>query len=124
MSVGATTTASASNVERWLRPLRRLYARPSSAIGSTIFAVFLVFALFGPLIAPFSATEQIIADRSQPPSLDHLLGTDRLGRDIFSRVVLGARDIFLLAGLGTAVVVFSGPLRVFWPPTLEVGLRR
>ena len=49
-----------------------------------------MFALFGPLIAPFSATEQIIADRSQPPSLDHLLGTDRLGRDIFSRVVLGA----------------------------------
>jgi peptide/nickel transport system permease protein len=91
-----------------LAPLRALYARPSSAVGTTIVLIFLVFALFGPILTPYSATEQLLADRSQPPSLDHLFGTDRLGRDIFSRVVIGARDIFLLAGLGTGVAVLVG----------------
>lgn len=88
--------------------VRRLYARPSSAVGATIFVVFLLLAVFGPLVAPYGATEQIIVDRSQPPSLDHLFGTDRLGRDVFSRVVVGARDIFLLAGLGTLFAVLLG----------------
>jgi peptide/nickel transport system permease protein len=88
--------------------LRRLYGRPSSAVGTTIFLVFLVLAVAGPLLAPYGATEQIIVDRSQAPSLDHPFGTDRLGRDVFSRVVVGARDIFLLAGLGTLVAVLLG----------------
>lgn len=88
--------------------VRRLYARPSSAVGATIFLVFLLLAVAGPLVAPYGATEQIIVDRSQPPSLDHPFGTDRLGRDVFSRVVVGARDIFLLAGLGTLVAVLLG----------------
>ena len=77
-------------------------------MGTAIFLLFLLFALFGPLITPYSATEQVLSERSRPPSLDHLFGTDRLGRDMFSRVVIGARDIFLLAGLGTGVAVLIG----------------
>jgi peptide/nickel transport system permease protein len=103
----AAAAARTASYDAW-RFARRLYGRPSSAVGTTIFIVFLMLAVIGPLVAPYGATQQIIADRSQAPSLDHLFGTDRLGRDVFSRVVVGARDIFLLAGLGTMMAVLLG----------------
>ena len=87
-----------------------LYRRPASAIGTTIVLLFLLLALFGPLIAPYGENEQIAADARQPPSAAHLFGTDRLGRDVFSRVVLGTRDILALAGLGTILAVISGTI--------------
>lgn len=93
---------------RWRAVLRELYARPASALGATLVLLFVVVALFGPLIAPYSATQQFPAEARQPPSPDHWFGTDRLGRDVFSRVVLGARDILALAGLGTLLAVLLG----------------
>ena len=90
------------------RLLRELYARPTSAIGTTLVALFVLLAVIGPWLAPYGPTEQILSDRSQPPGPAHWFGTDRLGRDVFSRVVTGARDIFLLAGGGTAVAVAIG----------------
>lgn len=95
---------------RWGHALRELYARPSSALGTTLVLVFLTMAVFGPLIAPYSATEQISGAARQAPSWQHLFGTDHLGRDVFSRVVLGARDILALAGLGTLFAVLIGTL--------------
>jgi len=95
---------------RGLRNLRLLYRRPSSAIGTTIVLIFLGLALFGPLIAPYGENEQIAADARQAPSTTHLFGTDRLGRDVFSRVILGTRDIFALAGLGTLLAVICGTI--------------
>jgi peptide/nickel transport system permease protein len=94
----------------WLRGLRELYGRPSSALGASLVAVFLVLAVLGPLATPYGATEQIFTDRSQPPSLAHPFGSDHLGRDVFSRVVAGDRDIFLLAGSGTLIAVVVGTL--------------
>jgi peptide/nickel transport system permease protein len=72
--------------------------------------VFLLLALIGPLIAPYGENEQIAVDARQAPSITHLFGTDRLGRDVFSRVALGTRDIFALAGLGTLLAVISGTI--------------
>ena len=79
-----------------------------SAIGTTVLIVFVLVALFGPLVAPYGSNEMIAADARQPPSAAHVFGADRLGRDVFSRVVLGAGDILALAGLGTLLSVFSG----------------
>lgn len=93
-----------------LRILKLLYSRPASAIGTTIVLIFLLLALIGPLIAPYGENEQIAADARQAPSSTHLFGTDRLGRDVLSRVVLGTRDIFALAGLGTLLAVISGTI--------------
>jgi peptide/nickel transport system permease protein len=93
---------------RFLVAFQELYRRPSSAIGATIFVVFLLMALFGPLIAPYGSNEQIAADARQPPSAKHWFGTDNLGRDVFSRVVLGARDVLALAGSGTLAAVLLG----------------
>lgn len=95
---------------RGLRIIKLLYRRPASAIGTTIVLIFLLLALIGPLIAPYGENEQIAADARQAPSTTHLFGTDRLGRDVFSRVVLGTRDIFALAGLGTLLAVISGTI--------------
>jgi peptide/nickel transport system permease protein len=88
--------------------LREVYSRPSSAIGATIFVIFLLVALIGPLIAPYGVNEQIVEDARQSPSLKHPFGTDNLGRDVFSRVILGARDVLTLAGAGTLLAVLVG----------------
>lgn len=87
---------------------RRLYARVASALGTTLVLIFLLLALLGPWVAPYGKNEQIFTDARQAPSAEHWFGTDRLGRDVFSRVILGARDIFTLAGLGTLLAVVAG----------------
>jgi peptide/nickel transport system permease protein len=92
------------------RVLRSLYAQPASAVGTSIVLLFVLLAIFGPLIAPYGATQQILSEARQPPSAAHFFGTDRLGRDVFSRVILGTRDILSLAGLGTLLAVCVGTL--------------
>lgn len=87
---------------------RRLYARVASALGTTLVLIFLLLALLGPWVAPYGKNEQIFTDARQAPSAEHWFGTDRLGRDVLSRVILGARDIFTLAGLGTLLAVVAG----------------
>jgi peptide/nickel transport system permease protein len=67
-------------------------------------------ALIGPAIAPYEANQQIAEDARQPPSSEYWFGTDHLGRDVFSRVILGARDVLSLAGLGTLAAVGIGSL--------------
>lgn len=88
--------------------LRQLFNRPATALGTTIFILFVLLAIFGPLIAPYGLNEQIYADARQAPTAVHWFGTDNLGRDVYSRVVLGARDILVLAGAGTLLAVISG----------------
>ena len=86
----------------------RLYQDPIPAIGTTIFVIFVLIAIIGPLVAPYGENEIIASDARQPPSATHLFGTDNLGRDVFSRVLLGARDILALAGVGTLLAVMLG----------------
>jgi len=89
-----------------------------------IITVMMVIAVFAPLIAPHSPTEQSLPDKLKPPawqeggSAKHLLGTDLLGRDLFSRLVYGARvsltvaAFALLSGglIGLAVGIIAGYL--------------
>jgi peptide/nickel transport system permease protein len=86
----------------------RLYARPASALGATIVLLFLLAAFGGPFLAPYGPTQQIAADALQPPSAAHWFGTDNLGRDVFSRIVHGAREITAVSGLGTLLAVLAG----------------
>jgi peptide/nickel transport system permease protein len=102
------TSSAAGRKPALLRSFQQLYSRSSSAIGTSIFLLFLILAIFGPWIAPYGENQQIPQEARQPPSSAHWFGTDQLGRDVFSRVVLGARDILLLAGLGTVLAVVCG----------------
>jgi len=69
-----------------------------ASIGMALVALFLVFALFAPWIAPQSPSNIDLPLRLQPPSSAHWMGTDELGRDILSRVIYGARISMLVGG--------------------------
>ena len=90
------------------RFVRAFFADLATATGTTIVILFLGLALFGPLIAPYSPTKQHADAIRLPPSTMYVLGTDRLGRDLLSRIIYGARDILLLAGGGTVLAVLLG----------------
>ena len=89
---------------------------PQSAAGSVLVAFFLILAMFGPQLAPHPNPNDQSHDVRLPPTLDlgalhlgeHPFGTDRLGRDVYSRVILGAGSIFQIAGLGTLISVVLG----------------
>lgn len=107
-AASTSTGAVPSRGRRLWRALRQLYAQSASAFGTTAFLLFLLVALLGPWLAPYGSNQQIVADARQAPTAVHWFGTDNLGRDVFSRVVLGARDILSLAGLGTLAAVALG----------------
>ncbi|CAN5675482.1 ABC transporter permease [soil metagenome] len=73
--------------------------------GAVIVVFFAMLALFGPLVAPHGPTEQFSADRLQSPSIDYPFGTDEFGRDIFTRILYGARISFQV---GIIVVSIAG----------------
>lgn len=93
---------------RALRSLRRLRRYPATLLGFLIVAIFLLMALLGPWLAPYKYSDQNLAERLQPPSATHWFGTDQFGRDIFSRILTGSRDVFTIAGSGTLLAVFLG----------------
>ena len=84
--------------------LSRLMSRPTSAAGLVVLVLIAVAALAAPWIAPYAPTKLSVANRLHPPALDHLFGTDDLGRDVFSRMLFAARTSLSVA---LAVVVFS-----------------
>jgi peptide/nickel transport system permease protein len=75
-----------------------------ASIGMVLVAVFIIFALFAPWIAPQNPSNIDLPSRLQSPSGAHWFGTDELGRDIFSRVIYGARISMLV---GSSVVAGS-----------------
>ena len=69
-----------------------------AAFAAVVIIVIALAAIFAPLAAPYDPYAQTLTDRLQAPSAAHLLGTDELGRDLFSRIIYGAR-VSLLVGL-------------------------
>lgn len=89
------------SIHGWTTKLLRLRPRNTTIIAATTLAVIVLMAIFAPLIATHDPTELSPASRLQAMSAEHWLGTDAYGRDLFSRVVYGAR-ISLTVGLGVA----------------------
>jgi peptide/nickel transport system permease protein len=92
----------------WRLYWRRLKAHPLALVGTLVFCFFLLMAFIGPWVAPYEFQAQEIASRLQPPGAQHLFGTDQYGRDIFSRILVGSRGIFVLGGSGTLLAGFLG----------------
>ena len=84
----------------WSKIRHHLGAHPLGSIGAAIMAVFVFCAVFADFITAYSPTATDSAMRLLHPGSDHVLGTDQMGRDIFSRIIFGAR-ISLAVGLGS-----------------------
>ncbi|MCD6288407.1 MAG: ABC transporter permease, partial [Candidatus Hydrogenedentes bacterium] len=89
----------------WMQAWRQLRKRKMSVIGLVIIICLVLAAAFAPVLAPQGPFTQNVsrANISQPPSFAHGLGTDRLGRDVYSRIVYGAR-ISLQVGIIAEIV--------------------
>jgi peptide/nickel transport system permease protein len=85
--------------ERAARFARKFRRNTKAVVGLSLVLLLVLVAVFAPLIAPYPVAETNIEDRTEAPSLEHPFGTDDLGRDIFSRVVMGSR-ISLYVGFG------------------------
>lgn len=96
-----------------LEIIRKLAQRPLALVGTIIVIVFLLLAVFGPFIAPFPFDEFArdangTIQRRAAPSVEFPFGTDHLGRDVFSRVLWGAREIIVIPGIATTLAVILG----------------
>ncbi len=96
-----------ANLGRGYRMMHALLRNPLAVVGMVILLVLIFAAAFAPWIAPYSPVGQNLGERLLPPSLEHWMGTDELGRDIFSRVVYGARITLMIVAL---VAVISAPM--------------
>lgn len=100
---------------------RKFWFRYSRVIiGGAMFSILVIFALFAPLIATHEPTAMSMSEAMSPPSMEHLCGTDEFGRDVFSRIVYGARvsltisfSVMIGCGvLGTILGMLAGYYRI------------
>lgn len=97
----------------WQDAWSRLKKDPLAMIGIFTIAIILVFAIFGPMISPYTYDGQNIVNQNQSPSMKHLFGTDKFGRDIFVRTLYGARISLSIGVVAAAInlgigVVYGG----------------
>lgn len=106
MSNSTSEQLTTDKVERAVKPPSRVPA--SLLIGGSLVFIFIVVAFIGPYITPYPFDQFHFADRLAPPSAEFWLGTDRYGRDIFSRVIHGTQLTVTMAGTGTVIGVAIG----------------
>ena len=88
----------------WRDALRRLVRNGPAMLGLVFIVIFVLGAVLAPLIAPYDPTIGSIVQGKQPPNMTHIMGTDLLGRDEFTRVLYGAR---ISLTVGTVAVFFG-----------------
>ena len=97
-----------NNSSLWQDAVRRLIQNRAAMIGGITVLVLIILAIFAPWIAPYSYSYQNLDLGASPPSAEHLLGTDDLGRDLFSRLLYGARISLLVGFVATGVALVIG----------------
>ncbi len=90
--------------------LHRLFARRQAQLGGAIVLVLVLTAIFAPLIAPYDPYELRVGPLKEPPTRAHPLGTDDLGRDLFSRMVYGSRITLQIGTISVVLAVVLGVL--------------
>ena len=112
----ATAAVAASEENPWARAWRRLRRRKGAMLGLAIVALFVVVAVFAPLIAPYDPIATSWSAVRKAPSWAHWLGTDEVGRDILSRIIFGARaslsagvvSVGIAVGIGVPLGLLAG----------------
>ncbi len=108
MSVAAAALAARRTARR--ETIRLLLRRPEFVIGNVIVWFWVICAIGGRAIAPLDPLTSVSTATHAPPGGEYLLGTDRLGRDVLSRVIVGARDVLLVAPISAVIGVSIGTI--------------
>jgi peptide/nickel transport system permease protein len=103
--MAAPATSERSQARR--ETLRLLVKRPAFIIGNIVIIGWIICAVLGQRITPYDPFNSFSAGHL-PPSLEHWMGTDRLGRDVLSRVMVGSRDVLIVAPLAALLGVTAG----------------
>jgi len=88
---------------RGSRALRKLMSNRLAMLGLAIFTIILLATIFAPLLTVHDPMKVDLRAMLQPPSWEHILGTDRTGRDVFARILFGGR-VSIIVGLGSALL--------------------
>jgi peptide/nickel transport system permease protein len=112
MAMPTTTTAPGAVSERAQarrETLAVLFRRPAFIIGNIVVIGWVITAILGQRITPYDPFNDFFVGHL-PPSPEHLMGTDRLGRDVLSRIMVGSRDVLIIAPLAAMLGVVAGTL--------------
>lgn len=92
----------------FLRVMKQLSRNKMAVVGLIILVIEIILAILAPVIAPYDYTQMDILNMFAPPSAQHIFGCDDLGRDIFSRILIGARYSLSCGILATLIGVVIG----------------
>jgi peptide/nickel transport system permease protein len=109
-AIGLAPEADAADPRGPAATWRRLRRHRGAVVGMAIVALYAAAALFAGVLAPYNPGDGDVLARLQPPSAQHLLGTDELGRDILSRLLYGARVSLLIQVTAAALATLVGVL--------------
>ncbi|MGB1919372.1 MAG: ABC transporter permease [Candidatus Puniceispirillales bacterium] len=110
MLSGKTEQVEIRRSNRIMSLFGKILGDPMGAIGVLIVASFLIIALFADVIAPYDPNKIDILNKLQGPSLNHLVGTDQLGRDTLSRLIHGTQIALLVAAISIGLAVVFGSI--------------
>ena len=108
--------------------MAKVLSNPLALAGFIIIATIMLLALFAPIIAPYDPDAIDVKAILVPPSVDHFMGTDGLGRDVFSRMLFGARISLLVGivavGIATAIGVVLGAIAGYYRGWVDIFVMR
>ena len=95
---------------RWRETLSIVLSNRLAAFGLIVLLMLLLAALFADVLAPYAVNDQDLTRRFEPPSLQHLFGTDEFGRDLFSRILHGSRVSIQVGAVAVSISLVVGTL--------------
>lgn len=108
--------------------VRKFLRNKLAVIGLVVMLVILLMCLFAPVFTSYRADQPDFSARTQPPNFTHLLGTDKLGRDVFSRILYGGRYSILIgvtgAFFGSLIGVILGAIAGYFGKYIDAALVR
>lgn len=127
MSTSSTEKAKASDKQpnesgaaahepilRGASPWRRFRRNPLAMIGTTVLIIIILSAVFADVLAPFNPYKAVFQETFQAPSAKHILGTDNIGRDFFSRMLYAGRYSLLIGFVVQAITLVIGMILGGW----------
>lgn len=100
----------AKKQSQFMAVVKRVCRRPTAAVGGAIFILIVLTAIFGDYLAPYNYNQLHMSEKFALPGAKYLMGTDKMGRDILSRVLVGGKYTLLIAFASAAIAVVFGTI--------------